>query len=304
MSQYKHDITAVSLETGLSKETIRKWESRYGFPKPQRNSSKERLYSTAQIRSLREASRLINSGVRPKYALLAVAGSNPIEGKPIAKQLQLPLSEEIIAALQRNDRDRVYYLLQRALITHGVIAFIEDTLAKVNHDIGVAWSHGLIKIYQEHLYSDVVQGVLNKETLDIPTFCEGPIDIILATPPGEIHTIGIQMVELWLKFHGIRSLSLGAQVPISELLEASRDIGASVIGISVTSAYALRHSRKFVLDLCSAVPEEMDIWIGGSGAPYKEELPVNVKCFQEIRSLDSILVDFPCLLSVDESPRG
>jgi len=302
MSKFKHDITTVSLETGLSKETIRKWESRYGFPQPQRHSSPERLYSTRQILSLREASRLINSGVGPNQALLAVSGGNPIENPPIVKQLQLPLSEEVIAALRRNDRDHVYYLLQRALITHGVITFLEDTLAKINHDIGNAWSHGLIKIYQEHLYSDVVQGVLNKETLDIPTYCEGPIDIILATPPGEIHTIGIQMVELWLKFHGVRSISLGAQVPVSELLEASRDVGASVIGVSLTSAYALRHSRKFVVDLSSALPDEMRIWMGGSGAPYKEALPDNVECFQEIQSLHSILVDFPSLLGGDKSP--
>lgn len=295
MSEFKHDITSVSVETGISKETIRKWESRYSFPQPQRNNIQERLYSTKQVRDLRKVSRLINSGVRPKHAVLAVATSEPIETTGIKRHEPLPLSEDIIKGLTSNDPDRVYYLLQRALITHGIISFLEEVLAKLNCDIGIAWSHGLIKLYQEHLYSDIVQRILYKEILNIPTLGQGSIDVILATPPGEIHTIGIQMVELWLKFHGVRSISLGAQVPISELMEASKDIKPKAIGISITSAYTLRYSRKFTHDLCAAMPKEMELWLGGSGVPYKDQFPTNVKCFQKITCLQSMLDEFPSM---------
>ena len=37
-------IAAVERETGLSKDTLRIWERRYGFPEPLRDANGERLY--------------------------------------------------------------------------------------------------------------------------------------------------------------------------------------------------------------------------------------------------------------------
>jgi len=37
-------ISAVERETGLSKDVLRKWESRYGFPSPERDAVGERAY--------------------------------------------------------------------------------------------------------------------------------------------------------------------------------------------------------------------------------------------------------------------
>ncbi|MFN7197809.1 MAG: MerR family transcriptional regulator, partial [Hylemonella sp.] len=36
-------IAAVERETGLSKDTLRMWERRYGFPRPLRDARDERL---------------------------------------------------------------------------------------------------------------------------------------------------------------------------------------------------------------------------------------------------------------------
>jgi DNA-binding transcriptional regulator YiaG len=37
-------IAAVERDTGLSKDTLRVWERRYGFPQPARDGAGERLY--------------------------------------------------------------------------------------------------------------------------------------------------------------------------------------------------------------------------------------------------------------------
>ena len=46
-------IAAVERETGLSKDTLRVWERRYGFPTPARDGKGERVYSSAQLERLR-----------------------------------------------------------------------------------------------------------------------------------------------------------------------------------------------------------------------------------------------------------
>lgn len=58
-------ITAVARETGLSPDTLRVWERRYGFPKPLRNSSGRRGYPQEQIDRLRQIKRLVDAGFRP-----------------------------------------------------------------------------------------------------------------------------------------------------------------------------------------------------------------------------------------------
>ena len=58
-------IAAVERDTGLSKDTLRVWERRYGFPAPQRDQYGERIYPLEQVDRLRAIRRLMDAGHRP-----------------------------------------------------------------------------------------------------------------------------------------------------------------------------------------------------------------------------------------------
>ncbi|HNV53658.1 MAG TPA: MerR family transcriptional regulator, partial [Pseudomonadales bacterium] len=58
-------ISSVERETGLSKDTLRVWERRYGFPTPERDANGERSYSLQQVRRLTQLKRLLDQGHRP-----------------------------------------------------------------------------------------------------------------------------------------------------------------------------------------------------------------------------------------------
>ena len=59
------NISAVEREAGLSKDVLRMWERRYGFPKPLRDDNGERRYSVAEVAKLRAIKRLMDVGLRP-----------------------------------------------------------------------------------------------------------------------------------------------------------------------------------------------------------------------------------------------
>jgi len=61
-------IAAVERDTGLSKDALRIWERRYGFPTPQRDGSGERAYPLEQVEKLRIVKRLMDGGHRPSAA--------------------------------------------------------------------------------------------------------------------------------------------------------------------------------------------------------------------------------------------
>ena len=63
MSTPDYNITAVERDTGLSKDVLRMWERRYGFPRPERDGNGERLYPAAQVARLRLLKRLMDQGL-------------------------------------------------------------------------------------------------------------------------------------------------------------------------------------------------------------------------------------------------
>jgi DNA-binding transcriptional MerR regulator len=57
------NIAAVERDTGLSKDVLRMWERRYGFPVPERDANGERLYPADQVERLRLIKRLMDQGI-------------------------------------------------------------------------------------------------------------------------------------------------------------------------------------------------------------------------------------------------
>ena len=58
-------IAAVESDTGLSKDTLRVWERRYGFPLPGRDGMGDRAYTLGQVENLRVIKRLLDAGHSP-----------------------------------------------------------------------------------------------------------------------------------------------------------------------------------------------------------------------------------------------
>src|SRR3954465_3459546 len=73
------NISAVEREAGLSKDVLRMWERRYGFPKPRRDENGERQYSVVEVSKLRAIKRLMDVGMRPgKIITLAAEELNAL----------------------------------------------------------------------------------------------------------------------------------------------------------------------------------------------------------------------------------
>ncbi|MBV5332313.1 MerR family transcriptional regulator, partial [bacterium] len=65
MNNSRFSIAAVERDTGLSKDVLRMWERRYGFPLPLRDPNGERSYPAEQVDRLRLIKRLMDQGHRP-----------------------------------------------------------------------------------------------------------------------------------------------------------------------------------------------------------------------------------------------
>src|SRR4051795_4308316 len=92
------NISAVERETGLSKDVLRMWERRYGFPKPARDENGERQYSAAEVTKLRAIKRLMDVGTRPGKIIHKL--QDELDG--MADEHVATRSEQIAPVLERD----------------------------------------------------------------------------------------------------------------------------------------------------------------------------------------------------------
>lgn len=109
-------IREMAARSGVSQGTLRMWETRYGFPEPQRLPSGHRRYAEDQVDQVRQVARDRDAGLSLKAAIERV------------RRASAPPEESIFAGLRRRRPDLVPYTLpKRTLI--GLSHAIEDECA-------------------------------------------------------------------------------------------------------------------------------------------------------------------------------
>lgn len=265
-------IAGVERQTGLSKDTLRIWERRYGFPVPARDGRGERVYPPDQVQKLRVISRLIDRGLRPgRLVSLSLAQLlDRLRGEPLpaagpgesANPELLPLMDEVLARVEHHDEAGLRTQLSRVLLRLGLQRFVVEFVARLNERIGDAWSSGRIVIAQEHLYTEQIQFLLRQGIGSLFPAGPGP-SVLLTTLPGEQHQLGLLMAHACLAIEGARCVSLGAQTPLWDIVHAARQHGVDVIGLSFSEAFRPSAARDLLEDLRAEVPDHIEIWAGG-----------------------------------------
>jgi len=273
-------IGMVERETGLTRDVLRKWEVRYGFPLPERDTRGDRIYPLAQLEQLRLIKRLLDRGMRPvKIVGLDAAALQQLADTcvPAASQQYCPekFVDDVFEALGNYDPENLQRVLAQELMRLGLAKFVQARLAHLHDIVGDAWVDGRLAVYQEHLYTETMQMLLREAIARLPIAANSS-RILLATPPGELHTLGLLMVQAQFSLAGARCISLGSQVPMSELVAAAGAYKINVVGLSFSIAYPVRRIAPQLIELRRRLDPAVQIWAGGQGMARVRGLPAGV----------------------------
>jgi methanogenic corrinoid protein MtbC1 len=286
-------IAAVERDTGLSKDTLRVWERRYGFPQPVRDAFDERLYPPEQVERLRLVARLLGNGLRPGrvvplplaelQALLQQAA--PAETGPASPELQA-----ILALVRRHEVMDLRRTLNQAVLRLGLGRFLTELLAPLNVQVGEAWVRGEIQVFEEHMYTESVIAVLRSalgSTASMPR--PGMPRVLLATFPQEPHVLGLLMAEIMLVMEGCECVSLGAQTPVAEIAQAAQANRAQIVGLSFSSSFSAQLLQRGLEDLRRRLPADVQIWAGGNHAALQRRAPEGVTPVARLEDVATLL---------------
>ena len=260
------NISAVERETGLSKDVLRMWERRYGFPKPGRDENGERQYTVAEVTKLRAIKRLMDVGTRPgnivhkaQHELNSMADQR---SAPRGDQIAPALERDILAILQTHDAPGLQHALANLLMRQGLQRFVLDTLAPLNRAVGDAWMRGELQVFEEHLYTEQLQVALRAAINAFPRQSGTP-RVLLTTLPGEQHGLGLLMVEALLVPEGTQCISLGVQTPLEDIRRAALAHKVHLVALSFSGAFPVRQAGEGLATLRRQLPSTTTLWAGG-----------------------------------------
>lgn len=288
-------IGALSRATGIAVETLRTWESRYGFPVPERKPSGHRVYPISAVPRLRRIAQALALGHRAgqvvgasEEALGRLLETNPVPPPvALAGWSDAGSKGEDTASLLRLvksfDGDR----LSRAFLADwarlGPVEFLETRIAPLVRAVGEAWERGEMEIRHEHFVSERIGDLLRSLRLPLDERATGPL-VVFVTLPGEPHALGLQMSALVLSAAGCRTLFCGTEVPVPQVASLARDLGARAVAVSVSAATKGPATASALRRLRETLPRKVLLVAGGEGAPGARP---GVDAIHSLRDLDS-----------------
>lgn len=260
-------IVGIEDATGLTRDVVLKWETRYGFPRPDRDGNGDRVYPTDQVVRLQLIRRLLGAGGRPGK----IVGLEQVQLELLVDQLASASAvnssdcrQSVLAALTRQDMAAVLQILRGQLNRWGLSHFVRETVSPLNIEVGEAWLRRDLQVFEEHLYSEAVREIISDaiRTISSPS---GSPRVLLTTAPGELHTIGLSMADAELSLEGCCCVRLGAQTPLVEIIAAVAACRIDVVGLSFSIAHPVRQASRFLNELRYQLDPSIEIWVGGAG---------------------------------------
>lgn len=280
-------IGDVAAATGISPDTIRVWERRYGKPKPVRLPSGHRRYTEEHVRWLRRIAEALARGHRPgKVVRVDDEELDRILG-PETPEVSV---EEEIEALMRfvhhMQGDALTDALRRAWEQLGAQRFLAERISPLLVAVGEAWRDGVIRIRHEHFVSAIVGDLLRVLRLGCPARRDSRL-VLFTTLPHEEHGLGIQMAALLCATCGVRTRMLGIQTPIPEIVAAAEEANADAVALTVSLSSGGVENDRRLAELRKALPESVRLVVGGEGSHGVRRGPRGIEFVDDLAAFES-----------------
>ena len=195
-------IAEVAELLGVPMPTLRSWQRRYGIPDMHHTPGRHRRYSLVELHALRLMRDEIARGERAATAAQTVRALLGLDG-PAGR-----LVEGLLAACEDLDSAGVRDRLDDAEAELGLAGALDDVLMPALKQVGAWWESGRCHLGQEQLTTETARAWLDQHYTPSPS---RGAQLVLACGPGDMHTIGLEALNLLLRRLGRPTRVLGAR---------------------------------------------------------------------------------------------
>ncbi len=278
--------------SGVKAHTIRIWEQRYNFLKPQRTGTNIRYYSNEELKIILNIALLNKFGYK-------ISHIDKMDIEEINQKLyslshgqaqQDLIINELISFMVDLDLDSFEEILDRQIREKGIEKIINDIIFPFLQKIGILWVTNNINPAQEHLVTNIIrQKILVGIDTTVSQIKSNKI-ALLFLPEGEYHELGLLYVYYLLKTKGVKVLYLGADVPLDDLRFVVKAKKPDYLYTHLTAVADNFNVEKFMNNIHTQIMDIPVIVSGPLTASYKKAIPPNFdlkKSLEEVKDFIS-----------------
>ena len=254
-------LRVASRLTGLSPDLLRAWERRYAVVVPLRTPGGTRRYRARDLERLR----LVKAAVDAGHRISEVA---QLEDEALAGLVQAPRRpdrsalEEALEAIRTLDAVAAERIVGQQLAGLGPVQFAREFALPLLNAVGDGWARGEICVASEHLGTGLLRSMLGSG-LRMTTATASAPPIVFATPPAELHEMGLLIAAITTLGAGGNPVYLGPNLPVEEIVRAVEARRAPVLALSLVVRVGT-DPLGALTELRERLDSEVEIWVGGA----------------------------------------
>jgi len=207
--------TAAAAMLGVSPNTLRSWERRFGYPSPARSSGGHRQYDLAEIEALRQAFEEVQN-ISSAVSLARERGEGPSS------------CARLVRALQTFDEERANRLLEESLTLRSVERTVDELLLPAVEALQGDSAEAAGPEYE--LAWRLGTGWLSAQRrLAPPASREEGVLVFESSAHGALDALHVQALEIALRRVGLRTLVLSVETEPARLGRALRALQPSSV---------------------------------------------------------------------------
>ncbi len=258
-------ISAVERDTGLSKDVLRVWERRYGFPTPDRDANSERMYPLSQVERLRTLKRLLDAGHRPgKLLLLDEHGLTELSARHSGEATGNvnSICAEVFDLLRRHQPTLLKRALAHLMLKQGLRLFITDVVTQLNHAIAEAVMQRKLSLFHQRAYIEALETLL-RSTIDSALSDTSRPRVLLTNFTNEDDALTLLMRQAVLAPEDVPCVSIGANMPAYEIAAAANAYKVDVVVAACSSTFGSKQAVRALQTLREVLVPEVALWATG-----------------------------------------
>jgi DNA-binding transcriptional MerR regulator len=273
--------------SGIKAHTIRVWEQRYSFIKPQRTQTNIRYYSNDELKTILNIALLNKYGY--KISHIDKMPTEEIRTKIVslsqAQAQQERIVNELIQYMVDLDIDGFESVLDNYIVARGIDKTITQVIFPYMERIGILWLTNHINPAQEHLVTNIIRQKLIVGIEGLHSHIHVEQSVLLFLPEGEHHELGLLYMYYLLKSRGINTLYLGANVPVKDVEFVARLKEPNYLYTHLTSVAGNFNFDKFLHQVQAKLADFPVVISGQLTRHYKKKLPSNITLMKSLQEV-------------------
>ena len=274
--------------SGIKAHTIRIWEQRYNFLKPQRTTTNIRYYSNNELKTVLNIALLNKYGF--KISHIDRMQPNEIREKILslgdARAIQERIINDLVQEMVDLEMEQFEKVINSYISSKGIERTVIQIIFPFLEKIGILWQTGHINPAQEHLVTNIIRQKLIFAIETTVSHIKLNKTFLLFLPEGEHHELGLLFMYYLLKSRGANTIYLGANVPVKDVEHVIKLKKPDISFIHLTATCSNFNFEKFLNNVQQKFGSTTTIITGQLTQQYRKKIPPSV---QFKRSLPEVM---------------